>query len=223
VQYDAAEATRLAYVAFWATCLATTSVAYALSNAPVDVTTSRYVLPGYIAIGALLPLLASRSGGWRAAITAGVCVFSLIASYQIVREPFAPAEPPGAWPNAQQANALVKVAREEHVTYGYATYWAAADLTWLSYFKVDVYPVQRCAVPNLPTATLCRFGQQRISSWYTPRKGPSRSMLIIDPGELGLVAEPDPGMGKPVSVRSADGLAVYVYSYDIAGHILAVA
>lgn len=219
VAYDATQARHFAYVGFWAMCLLSTTAAYVLSTAPVDVTTSRYVLPGYIAIGALLPVLAARNRRCRAPLVAGVCLFALIASYQIVREPSATAGPPGAWPTSQQANALVRVAREEHVTYGYASYWVAADLTWLSYFKVDIYPVYRCAVPTLPYATLCRFNEQRINSWYAPTRGPTRSMLVVDPAEEMLVPGPDPGMGKPSSFHGADGLAVYVYPYDIASHI----
>jgi hypothetical protein len=215
VAYDAAQARWFAYVVFWATCLVATSVSYVFSSVPIDVTTARYVLTGYIACGALLPLLALRNRSWRMAVVAGVSVFALVAAYQIVRKPFAPAN---SWPDPRQANVLVRLAEREHVSVGYAGYWVAADLTWLSHFKIHVYPALLCAVPTLPPTVYCRFDEQRISSWYTPEPH-IRSMLIVDPKQPLYVGSPDPLMGKPLAVRNADGLTVYIYPYDIAGHI----
>jgi hypothetical protein len=207
VTYDAVQSRRFAYVVFWTSSLAATSAAYVFTTAPVDVTTARYVLPGYVAIGALLPLLAMRSSGWRAIVVAGVCVFSLVACIQIVRQPSGPTTP---WPSLRQANEVVRVAREEHVTYGYASYWVAADLTWNSYFKVDIYPVAGCS----PRSALCPFELGRISSWYSAQPH-TRSMFIADPKESPDANGPGTELGKPVAIKNADGLAVYVYPYDI--------
>ena len=215
VSYDHEQTVRFAYIGFWATCLVATSASYVFSDVAMDPTDARYVLTGYIAICALLALLAGRSSSWRILVVAGVSLFAAIAAFQIVRKPFAPGN---SWPNPRQANALVHIAEQEHVTIGYASYWVAADLTWLSYFKVHVYPVLLCAVPIYPPTTYCPFDEQRISSWYKAQHD-TRSMLIVDPKESMFVGSPDPLMGKPASIRGADGLAVYIYNYDIASHL----
>jgi hypothetical protein len=210
VALDRAASRRFAYVAFWASSLASTTTVFVLSSAPVDSGSARYLLAGYVAVGALLPLLAMRSRGWRASVTAGVCLFALIAAYQVVRQPFAPQN---IFPGPQQTNALVRFARTEHVDYGYASYWDAPELTWLSYFKVKVYPVLQCAPPSL---TICPFDLVRVDSWYKPRPKTS-SMLVVDKGLLPiLVSAPDPAFGKPRAITTIGDLDVYVYPYDIA-------
>jgi hypothetical protein len=206
---DPGAARRFAYVAFWSTSLACTSAVFVLSNAPVDDNSARYLLAGYIAVGALLGLLALRSRGWRASVTAGVCVFSLIASYQVIKRPF---QPQLRFPEPQETNALVRFARAEHVDYGYAGYWDAADLTWISGFKIKVYPVGQCARPTL---VICPF-YIGISSWYLPRPR-TRSMLIVDHKiQLPVVSAPDPALGPPTATATIGALTAYVYPYDIA-------
>jgi len=63
---------RFTYVVFWGTCLACTTAVYLATSAPVDVNGARYILAGYAAIGALLPVLATRGLARRLAVTAGV-------------------------------------------------------------------------------------------------------------------------------------------------------
>jgi hypothetical protein len=210
VALDARTSRRFAYIAFWAGSLASTSVVFLLSSAPVDVNSARYLLAGYVAVGALLPLLAMRSRGWKASVTGGVCLFAAIAAYQVVRQPFAPQN---LFPGPQQANALVRFARAEHVDYGYASYWDAPELTWLSYFKIKLYPVYQCAPPSL---TICPFSIVRVDSWYKPRPG-TKSMLVVDTQlQPVLISAPDPALGKPTAMTSIGALDVYIYPYDIA-------
>ena len=168
-----------------------------LSSAPIDSNSARYVLAGYVAVGALLPLLALRNHVWNVAVTAGVCAFALIASYQVIRNPF---QPQLKFPTPQQAQALARFAKAEHVKYGYTGYWDAADLTWMSRFDVKVYPVSQCTSQKL---AICPFNIG-ISSWYKPRPN-TNSMLVIDHGiQLQTVTAPSPGDGTPIaSPRSA--------------------
>jgi hypothetical protein len=209
VSLDPSAARRFAYIAFWAASLGSSSLVFVLSNAPVDANSARYVLAGYVAIGALLPLLALRGRPWRASVTAGVCVFAAIASYQVIRNPF---QPQLRFPTPQQANALARFARAEDVRYGYTGYWDAADLTWMSGFGVEVYPVSQCKPGSL---VICPY-DIGISSWYTPRPG-TRSMFIVDHGiQLQSVTAPDPALGAPLGTTTIGDLTVYVYPYDIA-------
>jgi hypothetical protein len=209
VSLDPVAARRFAYVVFWASSLAISSAVFVFSNAPVDANSARYVLAGYVALAALVPLLATRSRRWQAGVTIGVCVFALIASYQVIRNPF---QPQLRFPTPQQARSLARYAESEHVTYGYTGYWDAADLTWMSEFKVKVYPVTQC---NSQSLAICSY-YIGISSWYTPRHG-TNSMLVIDHGiQIRSVTAPDPGDGAPIASTNIGDLTVYVYPYDIA-------
>ncbi len=209
VALEPVAARRFAYIAFWATSLLTSSAVFILSSAPVDANSARYVLAGYVAIGALLPLLAMRSPRWRASVTAAVCAFALIASYQVIKNPF---QPQLTFPTPQQAQALARFAKSENVRYGYTGYWDAADLTWMSDFKVKAYPVSQCVNGSY---VICPF-DIGISSWYTPRPG-GNSMFVVDHGiQLATVSAPDPSDGIPSAVTTIGDLTVYVYPYDIA-------
>ncbi len=206
---DAVVARRFAYVAFWVSSLVSSSAAFVFSDAPVDANSARYVLAGYVAFGALLPLLATRSRRWQARVTIGVCLFALVASYQVIRHPF---QPQLRFPTPQQGQALARYAESEHVTYGYTGYWDAADLTWMSEFKVKAYPVTQC---NSHSLAMCPY-DIGISSWYTPRRG-ANSLLVIDRAiQIRSVTAPDPGDGSPIASTKIGDLTVYVYPFDIA-------
>jgi len=209
VSLDPASARRVAYATFWATSLAITTAAFVLSSVPVDANSARFLLAGYVGVGALLPLLAMRGRRWLVSVTSGVCLFAIIASFQVIRNPF---QPQLNFPTPQQAQALARFAKAEGVTHGYAGYWDAADLSWMSGFKVRVYPVSRCTPRQL---VICPYNIG-ISSWYTPRRG-ARSMLIIDHGiQLPLLSAPDPTDGAPTATTTIGDLTVYVYPFDIA-------
>jgi hypothetical protein len=213
VSLDPVGARRFAYVAFWATSLAITTGAFVLSNVPVDADSSRFLLPGYVGVGALLPLLAMRSRGWLVSVTSGVCLFALIASFQVIEKHFQPAL---KFPTPQQAQALARFAKSQGVNHGYAGYWDAADLTWMSRFKVRVYPIAPCKAGRL---AICVGSYDiGISTWYTPRRS-AKSMLIVDHGiQLPQLSAPDPVNGAPTTTTTIGDLTVYVYSYDIASN-----
>lgn len=205
VSLDPSAARRFAYIAYWSLSLLITSAVFVLSSAPADQYSARYVLAGYVAVAALLPLLALRNRGWQVSVTAGVCVFALIASYQVIRQPFQRRleSSPEPW----QATALARFAASRHVGYGYTSYWSAADLTWTSGFKVRIYPVGQCSSASL---SICPY-YIGISSWYRPRPD-TRSMLILN-SELRL---PDPALGAPIATKTIGDLTALVYPYDIA-------
>jgi hypothetical protein len=200
---------RFTYVVFWGTCLSCTTAVYLATSAPVDVNGARYILAGYVAIGALLPLLATRGLGWRLAVTAGVSLFALSAVYAVLTQSFAAGAPT---PDDTQANALVRYARAEHVSYGYGGYWDAVELSWATRFKLPVFPVYQCSGAPLP---LCSFTTVRISSWYqTPAS--ARSLLIVNPSQLGpAVTGVDPSLGTPIAMTTIGTMSVYVFPYNI--------
>jgi hypothetical protein len=194
-----------AYLAFWTSSLLIQSVAFVLSSAPVDTLSSRYVLAGYVAIAALLPLLVRSGARARIAVSAAVCLFAASAAYQLIRNPLVP-----NFSGPAQAAQLTRFAAAHDVRYGYSGYWDAADLTWLTKFKLQVFPVQA----NCGSLKLCATPAAGISTWYAPRAG-VRSMLIADPNQPGLPSI-DPALGKPIATTRIGSLTVAVFPFDLA-------
>ncbi len=212
---------RLAYVWFWSLSLLCTVLVFVLTDAPKDALSGRYLLAGYAAIAALLPL-AGRSRRSRRLLTAGVCAYALIATYQVIHRPFTVITSPEVavrFPGPETAAQLAAFARSENVSVGYGGYWDAEELTWATHFAVPVRPVRVCS--NV-THTLCYPQLGMISSWYRPRAN-IRSLLIVD--SLGTsfngILAPDPQLGTPVARRRIGPVDVLVYPYDIASRLRA--
>jgi hypothetical protein len=201
---------QFAYFSFWTCCLVVAVVAFVGTSAPVDVSDARYLLGAYVAVGALLPALALRTRVSRLSVTVALSLFAFSAAYELQRHPV---EMTSA-PDAGAANALAVFARAQGVTYGYASYWDALDLTWASKLRFQAYPAENCT-PGQPR--LCRGGIGEISSWYSPRPG-TRSLLIVDRAVAGLTVV-DTTLGKPVAATTISGMNVYVYPYDIASKL----
>ena len=204
---------RFAYVCFWTTCLLVTSAVFVLTSVPFNAASARYILGGYVAIAALVGLVAIRSPGWRVAVTAAVSLFALSATYQVLREPQANAT--GA-PEMRDFHALERFAAAHHAGYGYASYWNAAELTWTTAFRLALYPVQECA----PNHTLCPH-PINISSWYRARPH-TNSLLIVDPNLPELpIRGLDAQFGQPSATATIAGVRVYVFPYDLASRLAA--
>jgi len=200
---------RFVHVVFWTTCLVTTTVVYIGTSAAVDVNGGRYIVAGYVAIAALLPLLAARGLGWRLAVTAAVSVFALSSVYNLLQWSFTDMGPTASQADANQ---LLRYARTEGVSYGYAGYWDAVELTWATRFKLPVFPVYQC---QPAVYGLCAFQIVHISSWYaTPAA--ARSLLIVNPDQMApTITGVDPAFGSVISETTIGGFGVYVFGYNL--------
>jgi hypothetical protein len=205
------------YVSFWAISLLATTAVYLLTDAPKDALSGRYLLAGYAAIAALLPLVAARSRVTRRLLTAGVCAFALIATYQVLDRPFDVVVSPEVsirFPGPATASALERFARAERVARGYGGYWDAEELTWAMNFALPVRPVRVCSSRSY---SLCYPQLGMISSWYEPVPG-ARSLLIVDSVGTSFngILAPDPALGRPLAERRLGLITAYVYPFDIA-------
>lgn len=206
---DAMAAPQATYVIFWGLALATTSASYILSNVNADLPSSRYLLIAFVAVGALLPVVALRSAIARVAVVAGVTLFATIATYQLVRQPV----PPGASPTHPDANALIAWAKSNGVKKGFTGYWTAASVTWQSHLELRLFAVLACP----PAGTFCPHPVNRITTWYRPQPG-QRTMYVAN----SAYHDPLPDRaryGRPVAVRTFGQLTAYLYGYDIAGRL----
>ena len=201
---------RVVFVTFWSVCAIGTTAVFVLSTAPVDILSSRYLVPAWFALCSLLPLLALRHPAARIAIAVGVAVVGVASVIALAR---GDATDNGAnWPDGALQGQLRTALQREHLKVGYAGYWDAAPITWGTHQDLEVYPVYACNGPQL-----CRFYFHNISSWYTPRPN-TRTYLIVDPAQP-LVTGPDPGLGKPSKTLTVGRLQVYVYDFDIASKL----
>ena len=206
---DPALDARFAYVVFWATCLITTTAVYLLTSAPQDVNGGRYIIAGYVAIGALVPLLATRGLGWRLATTAAVSVFALSGVYQTLNQSFAVTPPT---PGPLQAGELLRFAEREHVSIGYAGYWDAEAFTWETRFKLQLYTEYEC---DPATSGICGFPTVQISTWYTTHPH-ERSLLIVDPSQQSpAVSGLNVAISPPIATKTIGSLTVYVFPYNL--------
>jgi hypothetical protein len=208
----APEAARVAYVAFWSLAATILAAAFVLTTVPVDRYTSRYVVTVGYAIFALVPL-AAAARWWpaRALLTAGACVIVLGSTVGLAHHDIQ--HNPNNFPTGSVSGPLARLAKAEHVTYGYAGYWDAAPLTWQTKASLQLYPVAPC---DADKTRLCPFTLHRISSWYVPRPG-TRSLLVVDHLQPSFSpGEPGNSFGPPDRVASIGQLTVYIYPYDIA-------
>lgn len=203
---------RFAYVCFWTSSLLVTSAVFVLTSVPFNAASGRYILGGYVAIAALVGLVALRSPGWRVAVTAAVCMFALSATYQVLREPEANATGAAEF---RDYRLLERYAAQHHVSYGFASYWNGPELTWATDFRLPIYPIEECG----PEHGLCMHAIH-ISSWYRPRPHTS-SLLLVDPNLLELpIRGLDRSLGRPSASTTIEGVKVYVFPYDLAAKLL---
>ena len=200
------------YGIFWASCATIAFGAYIGTTVPYDVFTFRYIVPGWFAVAALVPLAGSL-GRWIApAVTAGVCVLAFGAAVALARGDAT--TPASNWPERPLQAQLEAALKPFGVTKGYAAYWDAAPITWGTHLRLQVFPVHRC---DNASPVLCRFDFHNVGSWYRP--APGRSFLIVDPTNADMVGGPDPAAGMPLRQLTVGRLQVYVYRDDIAAHI----
>jgi hypothetical protein len=203
-------AAREAWLVFWGTTIVVTSVAFVVTNLPIDLSSSRYLMTVYAGVAALLPALVGRTIPGRTLVTAAVVVFALISVITLAAEP---RDAYGTALSSSDVAAFTQYAERSGLTVGYADYSTAASLTYATGMKVDVFPVAPCAAN-----TLCPFYLNTISSWYTPRANTS-TFLIVDAATQGSylpVTKPLAAFGTPTDTQQFGDLTVYVYRHDIA-------
>ncbi len=202
------EAVFVVGLVFWFSVVAINLVAFVFTTAAFDVYGARYLVPGWVAICVLIPVLGVRTNlRWLAGLTATVlCVAS---TYSLINEPD-PTFEAASFPTVPLANEIQRFAEANGAQYGYASFWDAIPITWHTRFGIEAYPVLQCGKAN------CRFYQHNISSWYEPK--PGRSFLVVDP-TLPLQPTVDPKYGDPVATTKIGPVTVNIYDYDIASKL----
>jgi hypothetical protein len=187
--------------------------AFALTQLSATAANNRYLLGAWVALAALLGILATRRET-RIALVLAVALFGVLN----VRAELAAGVPPfGSAPQQRLAGAIERFALAHGARVGYGGYWDSAPVGWETHFGIELFPIQACDVPS----GWCQFYNADISDWYVPRAH-TRTFLLTDtrPGIPLEVTAPPASFGHPIAGESlGEGLTIYIYGSDIAAHL----
>lgn len=206
-------ASRELFVAFWGLVLVFVLAAFALTQLSVSSGNSRYLLGAWVAVAALLGILATQRVA-RIALVLAVAVFGALN----IRAELAAGVPAfGSAPSQRLAGEIERFALAHGASVGYGGYWDSAPVMWETHFAIKLFPIQACDVPS----GWCQFYNAYISNWYVPRAH-TRTFLLTDtrPGIPLEVTAPPASFGHPIAGESlGEGLTIYIYRNDIAAHL----
>jgi hypothetical protein len=117
-------------------------------------------------------------------------------------------------PSPQVAQKVAAVAERMHATLGYAQYWDAANITWLTGFRVVIAPFVGCGVS---TSRLCPGPNDFLEEWYRPE--PRRTFLLSDTTQSTWA--PSASLGRAIATYHFGTITMYVYNHDVVESLLA--
>jgi hypothetical protein len=199
---------RNAHAMFWVGSLVCAAAAYVVTtvaSAPTD----RYLLVAVPALAATVPLLAT---GPRTSllVAAGAAVFVAASIVSLAANDESRLLYDGvAVPEAARIQAFV---RSQHLTIGYAGYWDAANLDWVSHERLHVYPLTDRLGPTEPMYLA------RVQAWYRARSH-TPSYLLLAPNDANLADRLPHDLPAPSREVQIGPLTLAIYPYDIASYL----
>jgi hypothetical protein len=211
--HSARAGSRELFTAYWGLVLVFVFAAFALTSLSGTPSDSRYLIGAWAAVAALLGVLAAS----RLTQTILMLAVALFGVLNLRAELASGVAPAGVGPDQRVAGAIEHFASANGAIVGYSGYWDAAPVTWESRLRVQVYPINGCALPK----GVCAFNGAQISSWYAPRAR-TRTFLLTDtrPGIPLAVTAPPASFGQPLAHQLVgEGLTVYIYNHDLAADL----
>jgi hypothetical protein len=210
-------AAQTAHVAYWSLSAAFVVGVYVVSTIPTvsGIASSRYLVPVFYAVAALLPLCTGRSARSRMAATAAAGVFCVVG---ILSQNVLVVFDRGPFPQPRDGRQLIAFLEHEGLTRGYAGYWDSHSVTWHSWHsggRATIYPVSEC----LPLSkTLCPVNLATSTSWYRPEPAVKTFVVTGGSGPPGaaLRTSPPESFGPPAQTATVGAYSVFVYDYDVA-------
>ncbi len=203
-------AASVGYILFWALVLICLTGGFLLSSSPINLISARYIAADFVALAALLPVLAPLER--RAAHTVVVLAISLflvLGLYFDISEITGPASA-YPYPSGRTVGDIERYLLAHGATRGYGPYWDAADVTWGTHLRIQAYPLAGCTTP----LGVCPMPLNQISSWYAP-SGAHATFLLTDPTTSSNIPVPGP-FGTPIAQATFGNVHVYVYNHDVA-------
>jgi hypothetical protein len=194
--------------AFWVAALAGIVLAVLATDVAHGITAVRYLLIAWPALLALAMIVYRRRAlPVVATVAASVAV---LACVQLLRNDYTAT---GATLKDKEIAGLERFVADNRLDHGYAGYWDAAPITYLSDYRVRAYPVMVCGQLG---RGFCPFFLHTIGSWYVPRRN-VRTFLIDDRRDIpDSLRRPPLRWGEPFARARVGRLRVYAYAYDLA-------
>jgi hypothetical protein len=192
------------HVTFWSSSLVSAATAYVLT---ARVPSNRYVVIAIPAVAATVPLLLDRGRASRlialgASILITASIWALFADIPYGSEA----------PAVRQMDRIVTLVRSRHLGVGYAGYWEAAPLDWISHGRLRVYPLTELYGPTQP------MDLARVAAWYRPHAN-TPSYLLLTRGDDTFADAIPRDFPKPRYEIRVGQVTLAVYPYDIAAYI----
>jgi hypothetical protein len=201
----AADSARI-HTLFWTLSGFLVLVAFLSTSYTRGVTSTRYLVPEFYALAALLPALLLTTGRrWAAGALAATAI--ALGSAAAMPAYLGSVEP-------QNSTAvLVQFLAKHDLTHGYAGYPDASPVTWQSGGRIESRPILQGG--NCRTVgELCPDTLWSAQRWYRPIA--SSSFVVVDPTGQYVRHRPGQKYGKPSAIYQVGRWTVYVYPYDVA-------
>jgi hypothetical protein len=204
---DRPAAQRLLLV-FWITSIAGVVGALLLTDVAVGVSTVRYLLVAWPGLLALAMIVWRQKTFVIVATLATAC--AVIGIVQLERGLY---DNQGIGPGDREIVGIERFVAENKLDHGYAGYWDAAPITYLSNYRALTYPVAVCGATG---RGFCQFSLHTMDSWYVPDPE-ARTFLVYDTRDIPVNLIPPPERwGRPFAQARVGNLRLYAYGYDIA-------
>lgn len=201
------DAVRL-FLSYWGFVALLLLIVFLFSRIPVDRSSMRYLVSGFMAVAATVPFLTLRGRTTAALVALAVTVNGVLGALVLQRATLDDFDV-----LQQHPDGLVAALEAHGLHHGYAGYWQANLITWDSDGAVQVASVQQRPECHAGApGWFCPYRFFSVSDWYAPQPGPS--FLIREIGGV-YVPDPPPSSVRPTSVFSYDRFAIYVYDHDI--------
>jgi hypothetical protein len=200
-----------ALLVFWSFSVVVLSLAFILGTERVGINSGRYLVGLVYAGAVVIPVVASRRRFTEALAVVGTVVFALASTIGMARGTVLSFQ--AGFPSDTTISRVEQIAKREHLGIGYAGYWDAAPVTWVTHGRIHVFPVLTCPGGS----QICRFGLHQISTWYDPLPN-VKTFVLVDPTVPFLPVKPV-ALGRPVATYHIAELTMYVYPYDVAARI----
>jgi hypothetical protein len=200
----AGELARSLHIIYWVGAAAIPCAAFWIAGEGPVTTHESYYATAIFAVAAVIPLLLASGALARWLIAAGASVL-FTASFAGLSDDYVNISAV----LARNAKTLTRVARANHVQFGYSNWGDSSGLTWGTHGQVTIRPVIQCGQGT----ALCPGFQALVPSWYVPKQ--RRTFLLLDTNETEVTTVPAI-LGKPIAAYSFESMRMYIFPYDIA-------
>jgi hypothetical protein len=200
---------RAAHLVFWTSSSVLLLIGYAFTEFAQDPSSIRYLTTLIFAVAALLPLALNLGRLWsRAAITIAL-VYGVSALAAIALRPASYFQP-----STPDLRGLAAFLQAQGLHKGYASYWDANPITYLTGANVQVRQVMEGdSCSGQVFGSVCPYPAWSAQAWYDNSGG--ATFLITRPGALCLTGKPNDNFGTPAKTLHYQEFTIYVYPYDI--------